>query len=79
MTSQLELNKEGEKYLIDQLDKVISLLAYPFVNYKKIIESANENIKIDKNYIDVPAFLSVNKKINRIEFTKDHLQFKAAK
>lgn len=79
MTSQLELNKEGERYLMDELDKVISLLSYAFVDYKKIIKSANENIKIDKNYIDVPAFLSVNKKINRIEFTKDHLKFKAAK
>lgn len=76
MTSIMELNEKGEKFLKDQLKILLFADDIGLVFPQVFIDQANFNIVHDINFLQLPARLTRTNKIENIEFTKDHLKFK---
>lgn len=77
MTSQLELNDFGKKYLKDQMAKLTLFTGERLDSYfLDRLNIANLNISRDDNLVRLPSLVTNSDRIETIEFTKDHLKFK---
>lgn len=73
MTSILELNDLGKKFLRDELAANYFACTFDLAYFYKL---ANKNIANDKNYVELKSHETRFSREYRIEFTKDHLKFK---
>jgi predicted kinase len=76
MTSIMELNDLGKKFLRDELERRITTDNDMNFLFKAAIEKTNETLNKGDSVIIIASILTKSGKQEVIEFTKDHLKFR---